>query len=369
MKKLIFTAISKLSIHKRFRLLVPLSVMLGLVGSAWGQSPGQRDFDVVSLSGFDQLDQSASGTSNGVGWKICDTFFSSCCGANINGTFDGFNTFNFAPPVAGEDVLHVGGQDLTIIFDQPVGSIVFYLREDGGIASFDFILTPIVISGGGNLNIVGTRIFPNTSGGAVRFDNVNSRTITGVHGALDGMNLAFYVESVTPGPTIPAVCPGDDCADFPCGEKGNKVQVCHVPPGNSANQHTICISPNAVSAHLAHGDFCGPCTGFSNKMGTTNDTPPDEYEVEKSSLMPITTSYGSEWKIYPNPSDGKFTLSVPIDKLVSVYVIDILGQVVDQKLNVKSRALNIDISNKPSGVYFVKVVTGNEMIIRKILHQ
>ena len=36
-----------------------------------------------------------------------------------------------------------------------------------------------------------------------------------------------------------------------------KVQVCHVPPGNPANFHTITISENALQAHLAHGDLAG----------------------------------------------------------------------------------------------------------------
>lgn len=38
-----------------------------------------------------------------------------------------------------------------------------------------------------------------------------------------------------------------------------KVDVCHIPPGNPDNAHTITVSENAVSAHLDHGDFVGPC--------------------------------------------------------------------------------------------------------------
>ena len=38
-----------------------------------------------------------------------------------------------------------------------------------------------------------------------------------------------------------------------------KVNVCHVPPGNPANFHTIVISQNALAAHLAHGDNVGSC--------------------------------------------------------------------------------------------------------------
>ncbi len=39
----------------------------------------------------------------------------------------------------------------------------------------------------------------------------------------------------------------------------NKVQVCHFPPGNPGNFHTISISENALSAHLGHGDVAGSC--------------------------------------------------------------------------------------------------------------
>jgi len=40
---------------------------------------------------------------------------------------------------------------------------------------------------------------------------------------------------------------------------GNKVLICHVPPGNTSNRHEICVSPSAVDTHLANGDYLGPC--------------------------------------------------------------------------------------------------------------
>jgi hypothetical protein len=38
-----------------------------------------------------------------------------------------------------------------------------------------------------------------------------------------------------------------------------KVAVCHIPPGNPANMHTIHVGPAAVNAHRAHGDKVGAC--------------------------------------------------------------------------------------------------------------
>jgi hypothetical protein len=39
-----------------------------------------------------------------------------------------------------------------------------------------------------------------------------------------------------------------------------KTTICHIPPGNPANAHTLCIGNAAVPAHLNnHGDYLGAC--------------------------------------------------------------------------------------------------------------
>lgn len=44
------------------------------------------------------------------------------------------------------------------------------------------------------------------------------------------------------------------------GEDTGGFVICHRPPGNPGNQHTITVgSQNAVNAHLGHGDHEGPC--------------------------------------------------------------------------------------------------------------
>jgi hypothetical protein len=44
----------------------------------------------------------------------------------------------------------------------------------------------------------------------------------------------------------------------PDGEEA-KVVVCHVPPGNPENPHTIEVGESALPDHLAHGDTEGEC--------------------------------------------------------------------------------------------------------------
>jgi hypothetical protein len=54
--------------------------------------------------------------------------------------------------------------------------------------------------------------------------------------------------------TIPAAY-----ATFDGGNDNDKVTICHIPPGNPDNAHTIRVSDNAVDAHLDHGDTLGKC--------------------------------------------------------------------------------------------------------------
>ena len=60
----------------------------------------------------------------------------------------------------------------------------------------------------------------------------------------------------------------DDDAD-------GRVTICHIPPGNPENAHTITVSVNALPAHLAHGDYCGPCEDepFGQKAGRGENKP------------------------------------------------------------------------------------------------
>ena len=54
-------------------------------------------------------------------------------------------------------------------------------------------------------------------------------------------------------------------------EGNDKVEICHFPPGNPGNYQTITISASALAAHLAHGDFPGPCFNDCRLFGSVCD--------------------------------------------------------------------------------------------------
>jgi hypothetical protein len=68
-----------------------------------------------------------------------------------------------------------------------------------------------------------------------------------------------------PGVPDPHVC---DPAD------AHKTTICHIPPGNPANAHTLCVGSPAVPAHLAHGDHLGSCCDSTTPAPTPTTPAP-----------------------------------------------------------------------------------------------
>jgi len=60
-------------------------------------------------------------------------------------------------------------------------------------------------------------------------------------------------------------------------EAPKKVLICHIPPGNPENQHTICVGAAAVEAHQSHhGDLIGACDDDGGGDDPPPPPPPDD---------------------------------------------------------------------------------------------
>lgn len=112
------------------------------------------------------------------------------------------------------------------------------------------------------------------------------------------------------------------CAiDVRCGKNLDKVEICHIPPGNPGNSHTLCVGLSAVAAHLAHGDMlaaCGTdhsCTNLDPKSSPVSSTP----LIEE----------GMQLKVSPNPSSvsAKLIFSTDTDGQATLKLVDLNGRV------------------------------------------
>jgi hypothetical protein len=97
-------------------------------------------------------------------------------------------------------------------------------------------------------------------------------------------------------------------------------------------------------------------------------------DVNHGDLVEVTTKYECEGlfakkielfktvSIYPNPSEGLFTIPIVTnDKTVKIQVFNNLSQLVQSNnFKVTNSRIQIDLSNNPKGVYFVKVYLDKE---------
>src|SRR5688500_7472001 len=88
----------------------------------------------------------------------------------------------------------------------------------------------------------------------------------------------------------------------PCGN--NKVFICH-------NVITICVSVNAVPAHLAHGDFLGTCDSVPPPPQCNVDLGPDTSFCSNQGSLVLDAGPGFDSYLWSDNSTGQ-TLTVTV---------------------------------------------------------
>lgn len=137
--------------------------------------------------------------------------------------------------------------------------------------------------------------------------------------------------------------------DATCGNKNDKVLVCH-------NGQEICISANAVQAHLNHGDYLGSCT-TSRKGGNGNRVANGISMEAAPNPFSQTTAIN-----FTMPEAGNYTLEI----------YDLKGMLVKRvsegvaQAN-QMRSVEVNGSEWPKGIYLARLVTANEIKVTKLM--
>jgi hypothetical protein len=94
----------------------------------------------------------------------------------------------------------------------------------------------------------------------------------------------------------------------------------------------------------------------------------DNIIVDSASVTPVTISQNCynnhKLSISPNPSHGIFTVTG--DNLNSIKVLNYTGQVI-YETKTKSKKQMIDLTGIAKGIYFIKVVSENEIMTKKLI--
>ncbi len=100
--------------------------------------------------------------------------------------------------------------------------------------------------------------------------------------------------------------------------------------------------------------------------------PEGYYRFQYNSTVSVTEpAQNLRFMVYPNPSDGHVTLTMPASGAeTELIVTTIHGQVIYRKIIASSASdpmLNIDLRNQPAGIYLIRLTSGNETGLEKII--
>ncbi len=202
-------------------------------------------------------------------------------------------------------------------------------NSGGAISSRGVVstVTNCILWGNNSDDIVGT----NGGGSTVTFSCVEQSGYAGSNG-----NISINPEFVD--------APNGDfhlCSISPCIDAGN---------GTAAPKTDLDKNPrfdNPVVANTGTGDPAYADIGV----------------YECSLITAISDARSESFKIYPNPSGGIFYIEGP--SLQRVIIYDIYGKIMlDNKDKLKRE---FTLENEPAGVYFVKIVTGRDIVMKKII--
>ncbi|OFX31374.1 MAG: hypothetical protein A2X08_10735 [Bacteroidetes bacterium GWA2_32_17] len=153
-----------------------------------------------------------------------------------------------------------------------------------------------------------------------------------------------------------------DVPDVYCGN-GKKILVCHIPSGNTGNPQTICISPNALPAHLAHGDCVVACITSVEKKDNAKNNNENTVNVLSEDVFIA----------YPNPfsTNTVINFSISEESHVSLQVYNYSGQKVVTLFNKPAIANKLyktefTTDNLPQGIYLGVLQINNKTKVIKL---
>jgi uncharacterized protein len=224
--------------------------------------------------------------------------------------------------------IYTGGVPTNIYLGYGPQSVTLNVTATGG-ASFTYSW-----SGTGlNCTTCEDPVFTPTTNGVYQF----TVTITNNYGCTATCNITICVLDIR--------VPGTD---------GKKVFICHAPPGNPGNAHTLPVNINAVNSHLQNhqGDKLGQCGQDACSPQTYKPVQP----VEPLKVF-----------VFPNPSSTSFTLFIEsISQLpANIRIVDMQGKQVARLVNTGSV---VDIGEKLNpGIYLAEIIQGDERRVVKLV--
>ena len=233
-----------------------------------------------------------------------------------------------------------------------VGKAVFLVNTTA-LPNISVVKTPtaLCIGQSGTLTALGAQTFT-WNGSLIQNDFFTTPSVTTVYtvsgtdsiGCQNTFTVSYKVNpkpTLTVSPAQTTICVGETLSVTVSGAN----TYSWIPGNSTASQ--VALSPKVTSNYLISGTDANNC---SNTTTYTLFVSKCTSILENDQLSGLT--------IYPNPSNGIFTLSFEKDGTKSIEVMNSIGSLILTATTTENTT-NIDLSSYSNGVYFIKVGSEN----------
>jgi hypothetical protein len=166
-------------------------------------------------------------------------------------------------------------------------------------------------------------------------------------------------------------CVASACAkvfvvDVRCGNKLDKVAVCHCTTGNNARCETKCVTVSAAAGHLAHGDHLGACEFVPECGALKSGSAAEAFADEDEDASFISAS--------PNPASGATVISYRVNNSgkISIRLISTNGQTGKTLFegfagNENTHTLEASLESLRPGMYILVLMQADGTVIHQKL--
>jgi hypothetical protein len=150
---------------------------------------------------------------------------------------------------------------------------------------------------------------------------------------------------------------------------------CTAVPGQFITGHKYRVKYATFSATCPWTEMYATmymCNGgcrLANGSNAIIEYGPLSYENTSPSATQYKASAEEEITVFPNPSNGIFTLNFAGEGEKSITVYDLMGNIVFEKTNSLDAMLTLDLANEANGIYLVKVVCNGQVSSKRIIKQ
>jgi hypothetical protein len=142
---------------------------------------------------------------------------------------------------------------------------------------------------------------------------------------------------------------------------------------------TISILPTTIvqSGGYLHA-YITQSGSYCSSLGPVQPNPGSiPFAMQDSTLEDFFLSFGHDPEtlltIYPNPTKGSFILEINPEFLSALVVLEIYGmngeRIVKATLPYGSRKYECSLEGKPSGIYVIRIISGEKSLTRKIIKE